>query len=104
MTHTPRPWIVSGFTIIAKGGTDEEPCWVAECNHDLQWHPAIDGEANARLIAAAPDLLEAIQGLFEHCAMVHKHWGDACNRKEANSAITRAKEAIAKATGEEATE
>ena len=54
--------------------------------------------ANARLIAAAPDLLAALQGLFEHCAMIHKHGGDGDNQKQANAAEAAARAAIAKAT------
>jgi hypothetical protein len=46
------------------------------------------------------DLLQALQGLFEHCAMTHKYWGDNCNRTEAQLAIENAKDAIAKAKGE----
>jgi len=60
----------------------------------------LDGEehlANANLIAAAPDMAEALRGLFEHCAMVHKHWGDNCNRKEADAAIQAARAALEKA-------
>ena len=47
-----------------------------------------------------PTLLDALNGLFEHCAMVHKHWGDGNNQKEANAAIEAARAAIAAATGE----
>jgi len=46
----------------------------------------------------APDLLEATKSLFEHCVMVHKHWGDGGNQKEAHAAIAAARAAIAKAT------
>lgn len=56
-------------------------------------------EANARLIAAAPDLLAALEGLFEQCAMVHKHWGDNSNQKQADEAVENALNAIAKAKG-----
>ena len=62
-----------------------------------QWDE--QSQANARLIAAAPDLLATMRQLFEHCAMVHKHWGSADNTKEANAAIEAAKAAIAKAKG-----
>ena len=47
----------------------------------------------------AGELLEALKGLFEHCAMVHKHWGDNSNQKEADAAINTANAAIAKAEG-----
>lgn len=43
------------------------------------------------------ELLAALEGLFEHCAMIHKHWGEGDNTKEANKAIEAAKAAIAKA-------
>jgi hypothetical protein len=51
-------------------------------------------EANARLLAAA---LEALKSLFEHCAMVHMHWGENSNQKEADAAIAAARAVIAKA-------
>ena len=44
------------------------------------------------------ELLTALQGLFEHCAMIHKYGGDGCNQKQADAAITAARAAIAKAT------
>lgn len=67
----------------------------------MQDHIA-ESEANARLIAAAPDLLCAMQELFEQCVMVHRYGGDGCNQKEADAAIKAGFAAIAKATeGEE---
>lgn len=42
-------------------------------------------------------LRAALKGLFEHCSMIHKHWGDACNQKEADAAIQTARELIAQA-------
>lgn len=56
--------------------------------------------ANARLIAAAPELLGALAALFEHCAMVHKHWGDGNNLKEADAAIRDARALLARVQGE----
>lgn len=53
-----------------------------------------------RLIRVAPELLEALEGLYRHCAMVHNKWGDGCNQKEANAAIEAGKAAIRKAKGE----
>lgn len=43
------------------------------------------------------ELLQALEGLFEHCAMVHKHWGESSNAKEAHAAIKFAQDAIRKA-------
>lgn len=57
-------------------------------------------EDYARLIAAAPDLLASLEALFEHCAMVHKHWGDGSNQKEADAAIKAGRAALQKARGE----
>ena len=46
-----------------------------------------------------PDLLAALEGLMEHCAMVHKHWGENSNAREADAAQDAARAAIAKARG-----
>ena len=48
---------------------------------------------------AAPEMLAALEGLFEHCAMIHKHWGEGSNQREADQAQERARAAIAKAKG-----
>jgi len=48
----------------------------------------------------AGELVTALKALFEHCAMVHKCWGDSDNTKEADAAIKSARTAIATATKE----
>jgi hypothetical protein len=58
-------------------------------------------DCNARLIAAAPDLLDALEELFAQCAMVNKYGGTAYNQKEATAAIEAGRAAIAKAQGGE---
>ena len=50
-----------------------------------------------RAVNSHDDLLAALQGLFEHCAMVHKHCGDNSNAREATAAIKAGEAAIAKA-------
>ena len=66
MEHTPGPW---NYGISA----DKPPHYYIHCGPEmrLQWHmDNMPGgtiqltEANARLIAAAPDLLEACQELY----------------------------------------
>lgn len=91
MTHTPGPWATtaSGIAFSGSAGFDFEP-----------WgNTAPISQADARLIAAAPDLLAALRDLYEHCAMVHKRWGDGSNDTEASAAIRAGQAAIAKAEG-----
>ncbi len=57
-----------------------------------------EAKANAKLIAAAPELLAALEAMFEECSMIHKHWGEGCNQKQADAAIKAGCDAIAKAT------
>ena len=93
--HTPGPWVVVGSRtkyVEARlvGSLMQE---VAACGPTL----ADEGygqqqEANARLIAAAPDLLEA---LIELAACGAEAWG------EDRPCVKWANAAIAKATGEQ---
>lgn len=54
-------------------------------------------EELARLIAAAPELLTAIEAMFKECSMIHKYGGEGCNSKQADAAVRAGREAIAKA-------
>lgn len=54
--------------------------------------------ANAQLLVTASELLAALEAMFEECSMIHKHWGESCNQKQADAAIKAGREAIAKAT------
>lgn len=72
---------------------------VTAMREDLAAFPYAVDTPNARLIAAAPELLEALQQLFEHCTMIHKHWGEGSNARQAKEAQEKALDAIAKATG-----
>jgi hypothetical protein len=48
-------------------------------------------EELARRWNAYPDLVEALESLFKHCAMIHKHWGEGSNAKEAQAAEQKAR-------------
>lgn len=97
--HTPGPWYFS----LSRSSTsfivrDQDRRMVC----DMSWHHSsrehyalrVESEANARLIAAAPELLEAVQELAVGLIYIH---GD-----KANGVLKRAMAAIAKATGSDA--
>jgi len=90
-THTPGPWKIDGNYILSGCG-----------NYHLSLMTMIDEDmddewkANARLISAAPDLLEALEGLLHGSRKVTSQEDWNAEREEA-SATARA--AIAKATG-----
>lgn len=56
-------------------------------------------EAFARLCAAAPELLEALEAVLQECVLYQRYWGDGSNAKGARDAEQKARAAIAKATG-----
>lgn len=103
--HTPGPWVVKpaeneqgGFDIDSEYGYH-----IAETIGGLD----DEEEANSRLIAAAPDLLAALQEMVEAndepCRIDHKgfcqsHYLDHVD--EGGCRVANAKAAIAKATGE----
>jgi hypothetical protein len=89
--HTPGPWeAVSHLVRTVREENGEGGFLVAEC-------PANVGNRleDARLIAAAPDLLASLQVMLRDYAAVHDI-GDV----EMQPAIYQARAAIAKATGE----
>ena len=88
MNHSPAPWAI----------VDSVPCSeigyraVLDADGFTICDPSPMGEANARLIAAAPDLLAALETMLEQFAdhAQYDEW-DA-------KAVKNAKDAIAKAT------
>ena len=79
--HTPGPWFLnrSGAGMSYLVGPP-------------QWAGAIEREADANLIAAAPDLLEALQGLVDECTVA---------TDSENFAFGFAQDTIDKALGEQ---
>ena len=86
--HTPGPWYAvqpagaNGWWVVSK---DKEGVECVDESHDGGFK-----ESTARLIAAAPDLLTALEGLLE-ITDFHELYG---------SKTEAARAAIAKATGE----
>jgi hypothetical protein len=102
--HTPGPWRATAWgETISIDSPHGNYSGIARLNFsgnaDYGIPPQLE-TANARLIAAAPDMLEALESLFEECAMVHKHWGEGNNTEKAAAAISKAQAAIRKARGE----
>jgi len=99
--HTPGPWAYctnerepNRSIVGTEGG--ERPRWLMSILHNGELLPQ-QQEADARLIAAAPDLLKAMQDLFgaelEKCMAYDGH-------DDQMQAVAKARAAIAKATGE----
>jgi hypothetical protein len=90
--HTPGPWLLDGLTI--KGPHPKDPQnrlrIVAQSVFDKgTW--VDEARANARLIAAAPDLLEALRNIVSASLRYRL--------EESDPAVEEARAAIAKATG-----
>ena len=87
--HTLGPWVTDGENIYAYGHD-----WLvaSTCETD----DPVDRESNARLIAAAPDLLDALTKLIPMFADWHAEFPEHVGHKEA-PALQLAIAAISKA-------
>lgn len=52
-------------------------------------------DADMALAAAAPRLRAALQSILENCALIHKHWGEGGNGKQADLAEATARALLA---------
>ena len=97
--HTPGPW--NAHSIKKSAAPPYTP--VSATTLIAQVYSTAFGdheqsEANARLIAAAPDLLEAVKRLLPDVLWVADYWA---NDPDKDGDIVFARAAIAKATGEQ---
>lgn len=92
MKHTPGPWT------FVQGGSGNFPTWNVRIGSNLITLPFASSmdtlDADARLIAAAPDLLSALNAMLTHIGMDEDEWN--------KPTFDQARAAIAKATGETA--
>jgi hypothetical protein len=94
--------------ICTKCGGDDVECLnectlhkCVDCNHALMSIDDAENEANARLIASAPDLLSALTALVESIENVNFGVHDDDGRTYDAIPWAQAEAAIAKATGQE---
>lgn len=120
--HTPGPWVARPqHQATGRGGRTPGKVlgWIVEFTEgrggrigwpSLAWEDTNEGapgdhpenEANARLIAAAPDLLEACRGVDVLYAELHKALGGLVGDPSYDiviEAVRKARTAIAKAEG-----
>lgn len=102
--HTPGPWSVSYLDKNGKSVVKAEHIEVATCWHHCVGAIEKEMHYNARLIAAAPELLEALIEYMRAVAVMNAAMNDGINVHGALSvmigATDNAEAAIAKATGE----
>jgi hypothetical protein len=101
MTHTPGPWKASASGAVFATTPDNDIIGVADCRTvDTD---RFEREANARLIAAAPELLEACQLALNDYAIVNERITTLEGIERLHPFTIgpeQLKAAIAKATGE----
>ena len=102
--HTPGPWaVVDELDIISSGqspidGTFVVGVDVATCGTSIVEFYEI-AKANARLIAAAPELLEQLKSILSCFKMTQLLMSDSKDRALTREIAKNAEEVIAKAEG-----
>jgi hypothetical protein len=99
--HTPGPWVVTeccDYWVMPKYLPDPDGFnGIAHCG-DISWpdyeRKQAEWEANARLIASAPDLLEALERLVSYAGP------KGISIEEYDAALLSGRTVIAKARGE----
>jgi hypothetical protein len=91
-THTPGPWFATDTIVAESNRTGSNAiCDTAHSRYDMSHDEA---KANARLIAAAPDLLAALEMVLNSTTHPGPLW------TVSNESIAAAHAAIARAKGE----
>lgn len=89
MSHTPGPWTLNGWDIVQRDCGDDFPPLATACNGNKTLTLEVIG-ANARLIATAPELLDALRLAVD---LLSDYSGDEASDLESLRAV------IAKAEG-----
>jgi hypothetical protein len=98
--HTPGPWAAAyldnnGQPVVKAEHTEVATCW-HHCVESLE----VQAHANARLIAAAPELLDVVVRLSRITVVGEDHTTFASKYPAFADLVGSARAAIAKATGD----
>lgn len=92
VAHTAGPWSVAeygdGDSLVIHAGEDWRVCFMATPGSSPRAMETI--EANARLIAAAPDLLEALKEIERICGGASNFTGESVIAAKARAALAKA--------------
>ena len=97
MKHTPGKWKYELETKTIRSSPANY--WIATMD---SLDGAVNNEANARLIAAAPELVDVLQEMTERYANLERWYFKALNlldRSETNGTINRAQNLLARIEG-----
>ena len=98
--HTPGPWAVEDSIDGPIVYSEKTEVIISDCKNFAVPSGSIHEQcsANARLIAAAPDLLDALEAMLAHTACIDPTQGYI--PEDDFSAVKQARAAISKAKGE----
>ena len=96
MIHTPAPWKVIETWRFDHAGNQRDALVIVNDDSNADVLSGTNAEANARLIAAAPELLAALKSIFQ----LYVTPREACTYEHWNIAWGEVSQAIAKAEGD----
>ena len=100
MKHTPGPWMWDGDELWVRGHCGR-PCYYMSITVDKGFEHSEELAATKLVIAAAPDLLEALEWLVNGCSGISRSGEGVPSTDEYEESMRAAIAAIKKAKGEE---
>lgn len=111
MTHTPGPWEIRRALTPEDGeynfgigaAIDGRKHCIAEAFGRVDTNVTPNAQANARLIAAAPDIFKALETTINYAAGLEdecERLGNPAPKSPHNVTLTKARDALAKAKGD----
>lgn len=95
--HTPGPWFYEDYHVWAGDDKEDGAITSGGCGCCNDWDEGVVRKEDARFIASAPDMLEALENIANHYDM--DGYGDKAWKELALEMAEIARAAIAKATG-----